>query len=222
MNNQLKDLFNHLNNNCRYLVLRNWDNLLDESIYGQGHEDIDVLCEDLGEFIKITGAKRVHSEKDRDNYVVPFEGMNVRFDVRWVGDGYYPEGMERAMLNNRRMNEQSVFIPSIVDYYYSLAYHALLQKPSVSEEYLEKLNQVRQILTQTRASIEQSAISIELCDFLKKNEWKFEYPNDPGVYVNYSGIKVFPVKRNLRRIVKRKLLLCKQRFFVYLNLLSRS
>lgn len=215
MNNILNDLFDYLNRNCNYLVLRNWDNLLDEDIYSAGHEDIDILCDSLDKFLKLTGAKRLHPEKDRDNYVVSFSGANVRFDVRWVGDGYYPIEMEKAMLNNRQLNEQSFYIPSIEDYYYSLAYHALLQKPFLSDEYLQKLNNTRQLITNSVGSMPQSAIREELILFLKLNGWKVELPCDPGVYVNTSNLQKFPIKNSPRRKMNRNMLLLKQWFLSY-------
>ncbi len=47
MQSELKELFGKLNQNCNYLVLRNWDNIFDNNlnIYGNGHEDIDILAQ---------------------------------------------------------------------------------------------------------------------------------------------------------------------------------
>ena len=52
--NNIRELFDFLNDNCEYLVLRNWDELFNESIYSNGHEDIDVLCRDIKVFKSLT------------------------------------------------------------------------------------------------------------------------------------------------------------------------
>lgn len=215
MNSCLKDFFNYLNNNCTYLILRNWDDIFDESIYGSCHEDIDILCESREHFIKLTGAKGIHHEKDRDNYVVSFGQNLVRFDVRWVGDGYYPTQMEERMLKNRILNNQCIYIPNLSDYYYSLSYHALLQKPLLSDEYLKKINVIHSSFFDSDEDVSEEKIYAELCSYLKSNGWAVEYPCDPGVYVNYERLKNIHVNKNTCRFLNRKLLLIKQRILRY-------
>lgn len=205
MNNFLKDFFEYLNRNCTYLVLRNWDNLLDETMYGAGHEDIDILCSDIKEFITLTGAKRVHKERCRDNYIVSFGERQVRFDVRWVGDGYYPADWEAQMLERRVLNDQFIYVMELEDYFFSLLYHALLQKPSLSSEYLQKLNKTYNLLFESSGELGEKELLELLNDYLSRNGYCFEVTRDPGVFVNKTNVRHLPKKNNIYRLCNNEL-----------------
>lgn len=203
MNNEIRNLFDYLNDNCSYIVLRNWENLFEKDIYTDGHEDIDILCEDREEFVSLIKAHRIHPENTRDNYIIQWNNIKVRVDVRWVGDGYYPSEMERVMLINRVRNQQGIFIPSRNDFYYSLLYHALVQKPFLSEEYMVRLMSIRQDkYDANREQIEPKLLE-ELRNYLIVNSLSIEYPNDPGVYLNKRVMKRMPVMNNHLRIINR-------------------
>lgn len=217
MKDDLRTFFDYLNDNISYIILRNWDGVFDEGVYGAGHEDIDILCDDLNMFISLTGATRIHQEHNRDNFVVQIGTMKVRFDVRWVGDGYYPSPMEENLLNRRMFTSQSIYIPNEEDYYYSLAYHALFQKPSLSKEYLLKLNEVRSHCIGTSTDCSESEILYDLQQYLQTNNWNVEYPCDPGVYINHNNIRNLPVNKNYVRLLNRFILLKKQNFSYYFH-----
>lgn len=219
MQSELKDFFRYLNQNCVYLVLRNWEDIFKGSIYCKGHEDIDILCDDLGKFVSITGAKPIHSESRRDNYIIQYKNINVRIDVRWVGDGYYPSEMSQHLLTNRVFTEEEIYVPSTENYYYSLAYHAILQKPYLSEEYKVKLNQTRNQIMAGNNSLSEKELIEELLFFIKKNKLFVEYPSDPGVYLNEKNLAFFPMKKSYERKLRRKLLLFKLGLKNYINML---
>lgn len=215
MKDNLREFFDYLNDNISYIILRNWEGVFDEGIYGVGHEDIDILCNDLNRFISLTGATRVHQEHNRDNFVVQIGSMKVRFDVRWVGDGYYPSTMEENLLNRRVFSSQSIFIPNEEDYYYSLAYHALIQKPSLSNEYLTKINEVRNHCMGISTYCSESEVLHDLRQYLQSNNWDVEYPCDPGVYINHYNLRNLPVNKKYFRLLNRFILLKKQIFLHY-------
>ena len=215
MTDLMIDFFDFLNKNCCYLVLRNWDNLLDDSIYGKGHEDIDILCDSLESFIKLTKANRVHKENKRDNYIVTFGNSVIRIDARWVGDGYYPIEMEKRLLADRRVNKQNIFIPNEEDYYYSLLYHALVQKRELSDEYSAKLNDVRKKILNTSINGCYDDYLNDLGAYLRENGLAVEYPRDPGVVINEKVIKSLPVNKRFPRALLRDLFVLKQRVLYY-------
>lgn len=204
MKGSLKELFAKLNSQCNYLVLRNWDDIFSEDVYEAGHADIDILCEDKESFVELTGAKRIHKEKNRDNYIVPIDGNEIRFDVRWVGDGYYPASWEHEMLNNRVMNDDGVFIMSERDYFYSLAYHALLQKRELSVEYANKLNAAYKAFNVDHDILSADDILQKLSLFLLDNRWAAEIPTDPGVFLNIQVFRGLPHNKTISRILSRK------------------
>ncbi len=204
MKESLKGLFIKLNSQCNYLVLRNWDDLFCEDVYEAGHADIDILCENKDSFVMLTGAKRIHKEKNRDNYIIPIDGKEIRFDVRWVGDGYYPATWEQEMLNNKVLNDDGVFIMSERDYFYSLAYHALLQKMELSVEYANKLNTAYKAFNAEHNILYKDEILQKLSFFLHDNKWAAEIPTDPGVFLNIQIFSSLPHNKTLSRMLSRK------------------
>lgn len=216
----MKEFFDYLNENCNYLVLRNWDDLLDEDMYGTGHEDIDILCDDLESFLHTTGAVRIHKENYRDNFIVPIGEDKVRLDIRWIGDGYYPTEWERKMLERRTLNQQGIFILCSEDYFYSLAYHALLQKPQLSSEYLTKLNTAYYLLNHTHAALSAKDILLILNSFLLDNDYVIEITNDPGVYINKKITCRLPRRVNGKRNLRRFCFEMKNRVVYYINRLK--
>lgn len=195
--------FNFLNSKCDYLVLRNWDDIFNDSIYGNGHEDIDILCRDIDAFIKLTKAKRVHHSNYRDNFVVKVGNMNIRFDVRHVGDGYYPIKWEKSMLNRKIYTDQNIYVMNIEDYAYSLSYHALIQKPSLSKEYQKKIIDVFHNLGDTDASLHENNILELLQNYCLRNDYNIEIPSDPGVYLNFQNMSKFKCSKNFIRRIRR-------------------
>lgn len=202
---ELIAFFRYLNSHSCYLILRNWEDLFDDSNAGASqHEDIDVLCDDLLAFVSLTGAKPVHGEKNRDNYVIPIGTDLIRFDIRSVGDGYYPEPWEKRMLERRILSDNGVFVMHPEDYYFSLLYHALLQKPSVSNEYLSRLKQLSHSLGNERISKENLFIA-SLKTFLSDHRYKVEIPRDPGVYLQWATMRKMGYQMSLRRLAERLL-----------------
>ena len=217
--NTIREFFAYLNNRCEYLILRNWDDVYNDTIYGDSHEDIDILCGNLDEFVRLTDAERIHKERQRSNFIVPIGSMSVRFDVRYVGDGYYPIAWQQKMLRDRILTGQGFFIMNPIDYTYSLAYHALLQKPGLSEEYRKKINGALAELSSSHdecSLVEQELIErlIQHCD---ENGYVVEIPIDPGVYLNYRKINKMHHKVSIARILKRELFMIKNKVKRYLQ-----
>lgn len=185
--NSIREFFLYLNEHCNYLILRNWDNVFNESVYGDTHEDIDILCDDLERFIQLTAAIRLHKRKDRDNFVIKIGEKTVRFDVRHVGDEYYPKQWEKEMLS-RRIKDGDIYVMCKEDYQYSLIYHALLQKSSLSLEYRQKLA-VLSNNTSHDSILNDQTLLRELKDYLHDNQYIIRIPKDPGVFINWNNLK---------------------------------
>jgi hypothetical protein len=206
----LKFFFSLLNNNCEYLVLRNWDDIFDETIYGKEHEDIDVLCRSVDEFKRLSNARRIHKSKYRDNFLVNIGGHDVRFDVRHVGDGYYPREWEDMMLKRRVLTDKGFYIMSQEDYAYSLTYHALLQKPELSKEYQAKISNAFHQLNSNIAYSTFSKLLEALLSYCQRNNYNIEIPSDPGVFINKKNFSDFKRSFNLGRLLRRKALHIRQ------------
>lgn len=202
MISSLEDLFNALNNNCLYIILRNWDNVFDEEIYCSGHEDIDILCDDKEAFFNLTNAYSVHRNRCRDNYIVPCGKTLVRFDVRWVGDGYYPVEWEKQLLKRRVLKQNGIYVPCPEDYFYSLAYHAFFQKRKLSDEYQFKLQNLYKSIG-GKESINKGSLFTVLNQYMDENGYFVSIPCDPAVQLNWLNIKKIGYNRDINLIFRR-------------------
>lgn len=143
--NNFKEVVEILNkSNVQYLILRNFDNLLSPSLYQDGHGDVDMLVRNHKEVVDLIGAKP-WNKKDKTKYgdgthfYVMVDGKCVSLDLREVGDGYYCTAWEKKMLETRAFHK-GFYIMNEENLFFSLIYHAILQKPSLSEEYCARLN----------------------------------------------------------------------------------
>ena len=90
----IQDFFRALNQaDVKYLVLRNYESLLEQELYVDGHGDIDMLCEDSQQIVGLVGARPLTPDKDGlcgdgIHYSIIVDGQPVKLDLRHLGDGY--------------------------------------------------------------------------------------------------------------------------------------
>lgn len=182
----IQSFINELNSSeVPYLVLRNYDNLLEESIYMDGHGDVDILCNDsltLAKFVKASShSGHIRQGKhDLVHYFININGQNVSLDLRYVGDGYYCKKWQDDMLARRTMYN-GFFVPHPEDYFYSLIYHAVFQKKKFSKDYKVRLKKMGEDLGLV---IEDNSIFyfVQLLEtFMRDNSYFYEYPKDKYV-----------------------------------------
>lgn len=127
----IQEMFQALEtNNCNYVIMRNYEELLNDNFYCSGHADIDFLTDDVNKFVKVLKAFPRFIEDDKIHYLVDIDGTEVIIDVRTVGDDYYCKKWEKEILKNRiRINNW--YVTDSENYYYSLVYHAILQKKNL-------------------------------------------------------------------------------------------
>lgn len=179
----IKELFTELNKECNYLVMRNYENLLDDSFFVDGHEDIDFLCEDLS---KMTHVLDVKSRKIYDNgvqYYILLQGQKIKIDIRQVGDNYYDEKWQRAMLSNKTTYADTFFTMNKEDYFYSLIYHSILQKKQLSKEYQSKLSNMKCDLFNIKNNqlFSEQELLDDLLSYMRKEEYYCVYPKDSTI-----------------------------------------
>lgn len=176
----VRTLFAFLNETLEYVVLRNWESLpsaFDPSVHG----DIDLLVADVENCATLLGATKVYDEPHRVHYSVQVGGREVRFDFRHVGDDYYDEAWERAILAHRRKLPEGFYVPSPEDAFYMLVYHALFQKPSVASDYPDKC---RALAAEIGLDDDFDGYLPKLDAFLKSKDYAVVKPRDASVYRN--------------------------------------
>lgn len=176
------------NSGVPYLVLRNYENLLSQDIYVDGHGDIDLLCADSRLLAENVGARTYKNKvkevcDDGVHYYVLIAGKQVSLDLRSVGDGYYCQNWQKEMLD-RRVLKDGFYVMSEQDYFYSLIHHAILQKRSFSDEYrfrlTEMCNRLHIVMKDDSA---QSFIQL-LESYMAEHGYTYVYPRDTFVPLN--------------------------------------
>ncbi len=178
--NSFKEVIDILNNNdIEYLILRNYDNLLNKEMYMDGHGDVDMLVSDSKLVKDLLNAETypIHGD-DGTHYYIIVENKKVSVDLRHVGDGYYCTKWEQDMLERRVLNN-GFYVMCPEDYFYSLIYHAVLQKPRFSDEYKRRLEQMASNIGVTIPGNQTAKDYIcKLDTYMKTHGYKYTYPKD--------------------------------------------
>ncbi len=180
-----------LNNTIDYVVLRNFDAIPDK-YYAKDHGDIDMLVADYKDAALTTNAKAVFAQNHRVYNEVIIKNEKVFFDFRNVGDNYYDPLWEIDILKRRVLNKKGFYVAAPEDFFYSLLYHAVIQKPKTGEDYkarLIKLASSVDIDLNEQSFSNGEAVRL-LAGFLKKNKYVFTQPDDLSVYFHEDHIKI--------------------------------
>ena len=179
----IAELFKALNNaGIRYLVLRNYENLLEPEMYVGGHGDIDLLCDDSQAIVHLIDAKPLTRDcrnlrGDGIHYSIEVDGHPVQLDLRQVGDGYYCQKWEKELLE-RRVKHDCFYVMRNEDYFYTLIYHAILQKRSLSEEYCSRLLEMaKQLELNVDEPINRGLLKL-LESYMRVHGYRYSYSQD--------------------------------------------
>ena len=181
-----------------YLILRNYECLLDDQIYVGGHEDIDILCDMSSSVVKSLDAISNREKEDNTHYHIFVGGNRVNLDLRSVGDGYYCKEWQREMLRNKKVY-RGFYVMTEEDYYYSLIYHAIFQKKFFTEEYRLRLREMSKKLGFKMVIFDREHYIEDLCVYMKSKNYKFVYAEDPSIPLKFSEVDRNLVEVDFRR-----------------------
>ena len=178
------------NNNCNWLVLRNFEYLPDD-FFGND-KDVDVLCEDLEGFVKIMKLKKIPFSTS--NYETVIDGKVVPFDIRFLGDGYYDKLWQYKMLTNKIYTNRFVPRMNDKDYFYGLIYHSKIQKYEVKELYKKRLFELAKSLKinsyQLNSIGDDKYLANLLSAFMNSNSYNYTSTVDISVPKNLKFFKL--------------------------------
>lgn len=186
-----RELFAVLEFCSRYVVLRNFEFLPDN--FFENDKDVDILCDNVTNFISASNASIQKLTPGGAKVEVSVSGHFVPFDIRFVGDGYYDEKWEYNILKRREKNESNIFQPRIDDYYFSLLYHAALQKSTIDEKYINILNKIAAnldfdfVAKSTFKSVKEVAVILD--GFMRYYGYSYVTPKDKNVFVNFRVLR---------------------------------
>ena len=122
---------------------------------------------------------------------MPIAGKDMWFDLRFVGDRYFDPTWAGEILDRRVFQTAGFYAPSPVDYFESLAYHAVIHKPFLSDDYKERLAAMAGTLGRSgweRAGLDDSARVKALLDgILRERGFAYRRPLDVNVFYNFAA-----------------------------------
>lgn len=181
---QIENAFLQLNTECKYLILRNFEGFFDDILI-EGHNDIDVLCagrKDRKKMVHILDAEPRIGVDNGIHYKFMYKGKEIALDIRTVGDGYYDRSWQKAMLKKRCFNSIGFYTMDQENYFYSLIYHSIYQKESLSQEYLDRLRE----MSSTLHEADQIDFEKALLQFMVQNHYRYTFTYDKYVILYFN------------------------------------
>ncbi len=190
-----KEFFDILNLTSNYLVLRGFETLPKEN----PEKDLDILTDNYQRFASALGATQLSHQPYKG--VVNVNDERISLDMRYIGDKYYDVAWAKEMINTK-VNRNGVFVPRDDHYFFSLLFHAKVQKPKVKEKYIGILDELSKTSSFDWYKSEQlnndKAMGQLLDGYFRSHCYYYEDPLDNGVYKNESVIKFIQSNRLLK------------------------
>ena len=193
----IKDLFDSFDqHSCfRYVVLRSHE----EVNQGSVSKDIDILVNDFYMFKAITGAKSNHKKTMREFDNGPntqnIIGGKWKFDVRYVGDGYYDTAWQLHMLQHR-VKSGGVWVQEPLSYAMSLLYYYNVHKrppSSVDPSRWYIIHQKLPLLVNERSWRSRTALQA----YMTAHGYNVTRPHDTGVgYRLFKALQTVALETN--------------------------
>ena len=197
----IQQFFYVLNNTIEYVVLRNFECIPDEYTV-EGHGDIDLLVENKNYIAYLTLAKPVFPDPYRVYHVLNIAGKEVPFDFRNVGDDYYDKPWEENILRNRCLIKSLFYVPCDEDHFYSLLYHAYIQKHEVKQDYVPKLEYLGKSIGIDYRN--DRGLAIQLLDaYLRGKKYEYIKPQDKSVVYNEKNLQISDYALRFGHFIKR-------------------
>lgn len=187
----IKQAFEKLNESEEYVILRNYECLGQEQLLDE-HLDIDLLCRNRERVKEILNCKPRMGKDDGIHFYISVKGIKIPVDIRTLNDGYYDAKWEEALLQNRQKNEDGFWVVTKETYFYSLLYHALVQKEKLSADYETRITEMAKEL-----SIPFEKPYEKLLDrFMSEQGYHYTYPGYLKAVVNLKNIDKSLVEKN--------------------------
>lgn len=183
----LGQIFDVLNfSGLEYVVLRNFEKMPDEIKVDASHLDVDLLVSDYYEAKRLLDglnpSKMWKTSYENGFYrivnSVMIDEKHADFDIRYTGDNYLDRQWQLDILK-RRFKIRGMFVPSNEDHLHSLIYHAIIQKPKISETYVKQFKELGNY-TGTQAR-DKKFLRDRLDTFMHGRGYKMMKPNDKTV-----------------------------------------
>lgn len=186
----LEQFFYVLNNTINYCILRNAEDIT-RNFTPVLHGDIDFLVEDRWMAQYVMNAEKVYPEKFRVTHNIYIAGVCIPIDIHYLGDNYYCKKWEYAMLYNSRKIINDGIILNVMQpecQYYSLIYHAYLQKYEIAKDYPEKLALMAK-KAQLNYKNDDSYLMNQLKKYMDDNNYSYVLPHHITKPINWGNLR---------------------------------
>jgi predicted Ser/Thr protein kinase len=126
----------------------------------------------------------------------------VPFDFRHVGDNYYDIQWEKNILKNRVLEKSLFYIPNNEEQFYSLLYHAYIQKNEIKADYIPKLTIYGKKIGETFKPECMAAIKL-LDKHMQANGYEYIKPEDETVIYNSDNLALSEYAKRYGTFIKR-------------------
>ena len=184
-------VFNALNDNFPYIVIRNFEDFFN-SLLMDDHADLDLLCKkkDRKKIIRLLEAEPRLDRDDGIHFQFQVASQQIPLDIRYDGDGYYDKNWEKAMLRSRILDPRGFYRMNADEYFWSLLYHALYHKGTISKEYLLRLEEMKPELFPA----DQGGLEAHLSRFMRKHHYYYTISKDHYLWYHFTDV----CKRRIR------------------------
>lgn len=167
----IEELFQDIEKSqCKYVVLRSFEEIFSNPNYIKEGHDIDILCarEDVKRLRSILG---VYDDGVLKNIEVNINETEVCIDITCPGDGEFIEEWENEIIKSREVYKDGIcHIPDMTNYFYVLLYHSFVHKGEIPDRYVWRLKSLS-----TRmgiGNVEEQGYKSILISFLKSKQYK--------------------------------------------------
>jgi len=178
----VQDIFKILNVSMEYVVQRNFHEIFYRSDIHHG--DIDLLVKDSEAASILLDAAPATEDPTRKLFSISTGSDQILFDIRDCDENYYPPKWTDDILKRRTLSDcGTYYLPSVEDYIYTLAYHAVFHKFQLSSDYLKQIVETSEKYTDLPLTNWNNILS-SLKRFLQKNKYDVSVPKDKTVKLN--------------------------------------
>ena len=188
-----RHLFQTLNLTSNYVVLRSYENLLDNLVNSL---EVDILSNARQELISTLNGMLLRHDKGKSKSRIRIKSHYIKFDIRHIGDGYMDEKWQKDILQRSQISEKIINIPRDDDYFFSLLYHAKIHKPAVKHEHLQRLKRLWEQIGRDRYQnideqnfLDDTSAAQILGGYLAAEGYDIPKPVDKKVQLNRKFIK---------------------------------
>lgn len=191
----LEELIYVMNATTTYVVLRGEEWLIGQH-EGNDHRDVDILLNRCQSAIYIINGS-YYCESLHPHILVDISGRKYIFDFWECNQGVYDILWECKMLENRVL-ENGYYVLSDNDRFYTLLYHCLINKNTISPDYKLKLEQGK-----TRLQITKEDWYQILVDFLASNNYVVPIENNLGITIHLDNAIIHSYAYKYGKLIKR-------------------